>query len=285
MKKVWSLPMLVILSLTLTSCSSDSSATNNKTPLQLNAKSTKVNSDKDGHFLIKLTAPKNAKITAYYENDAGTSSGNYIDFERISGQNYEGTASLSAGQENVIVSITAKQPGKKKNTREILIDNASRSSSERASIKKVKAAESRADSGSWSREDASDSVAEATSESKESATYPDVNTALPNGILNYSTSTLIQTQFKLTGTVTDLGADGMKQYHILITGDGDSKPEYLLVIPGKKTGKVTLDDDITVWGGASGVSKLNQTQVNVGISPSYKNTKVALLMADKVEIN
>lgn len=123
------------------------------------------------------------------------------------------------------------------------------------------------------------------SSSSENNNYPDVNVTFPNGILNSSETELTETQFHLDGKVTDLGADGIGNYHILITAKNDSEPKYLLVVDHKKTGRVNLNDKISFDGSATGLGSINSSQIDAGLSEEYHNQKVALLDADKVKIN
>lgn len=133
--------------------------------------------------------------------------------------------------------------------------------------------------------DDSISSADKRNHDSKSSIYPDVNKAFPKGVFNYSESDLISKQFHIEGTVTDVAADNMKNYHILITSAHDSEPKYLLVINYKKTGRVDQNDRISFKGVATGFGSINSSQINEGISEKYYEQKIVLLQADKVTIN
>lgn len=82
--------------------------------------------------------------------------------------------------------------------------------------------------------------------------------------------------------VKDIGADKLKNYHLLLTPKKNSN-QYFLVVTDKLKKKIQLGDTISAQGMLNGSSHINQTQVNCGISENYLNNPVTLLSVDKIE--
>ncbi|WP_412989856.1 hypothetical protein ACLJJ6_02335 [Pediococcus siamensis] len=100
-------------------------------------------------------------------------------------------------------------------------------------------------------------------------------------LTDYSSNDLFGKQVRASGTIISLGADSLKQYHILLQIN-NSDAELLIVEDKKTTGKITEGDNITVYGVTNGKSKITNTQINTGISSMYLNDKIVLFMVDKV---
>lgn len=82
--------------------------------------------------------------------------------------------------------------------------------------------------------------------------------------------------------VKDIGADKLKNYHLLLTPKKNSN-QYFLVVTDKLKKKIQLGDTISAQGMLNGSSHINKTQVNCGISENYLNNPVTLLSVDKIE--
>lgn len=102
-----------------------------------------------------------------------------------------------------------------------------------------------------------------------------------NKLMSYSNNDLSGKPVKISGTITSLGADNMKQYHILLTGNS-SDQKYLIVVNSSKTGKLTEHSNATVYGTITGKSHVNDNQINSGISADYYKDPIILVDADKV---
>lgn len=112
--------------------------------------------------------------------------------------------------------------------------------------------------------------------------YPPISSVFSiDQLTSYSSDELFGKQVRVSGTILDLGADNFKEYHILLQIN-DSTSKLLIVVSNKKTKKLQLDDNLTLYGITTDTSRINQTQINVGISESYKNEKVVLFEPDKV---
>lgn len=82
--------------------------------------------------------------------------------------------------------------------------------------------------------------------------------------------------------VKDVGADSMKQYHVLLTPTKHSSQYFLLVTKFKK--KIRLHNKLTAQVALNGSSKINDAQINSGISESYLDKHVILTMPDKIAV-
>lgn len=82
--------------------------------------------------------------------------------------------------------------------------------------------------------------------------------------------------------VKSVGADPMKQYHVLLTPTKHSSQYFLLVTKSKK--KIRLHDKLTAQVALNGSSKINDAQINSGISESYSGKHVILTMPDKIAV-
>ncbi len=85
---------------------------------------------------------------------------------------------------------------------------------------------------------------------------------------------------RINGTVVDLGADNVGDYHGLLTSNGD---RFLIVDNHKKFGgKVALNDKLTIYGFLNGKGVSNSNQISSGISRAYEDDKTILILIDRV---
>lgn len=160
-------------------------------------------------------------------------------------------------------------------------ENASQTKKDASS--KAKASSEKAESESAASSSKAKTVAKKTSKAnKLNSEYPLISSKFDlSRLTSYSSDELFGNQVRATGKIISLGADGMKQYHILLQIDG-SDAELLIVESSKTTGKLKENDSLTVYGGTNGKSKITETQINTGISAQYLKDKVVLFMVDKV---
>ncbi|QCS78826.1 hypothetical protein FEM46_16240 (plasmid) [Lactiplantibacillus plantarum subsp. plantarum] len=85
--------------------------------------------------------------------------------------------------------------------------------------------------------------------------------------------------------VIDFGADKMKQYHVLIAPKNASKTYFLLVFGDNiYKGRITYSSKITVLGSLNGKSRVNDSQINSGISQRYLGKRDILVLIDRIQV-
>lgn len=120
---------------------------------------------------------------------------------------------------------------------------------------------------------------QARKRAKVNSEYPTVASVYGSQRLTAFSSTKLTHGIRLTSEIIDLGADSMKNYHVLLKANGTY---VLLVVDHTKSGKLSKGDTITVYGMFNGKSRINTSQIGSGISASYYSKPCVLLMADKV---
>lgn len=126
----------------------------------------------------------------------------------------------------------------------------------------------------------SSSISSSTSSSTE---YPNISSIFDlNTIESQNSSSLFKTVELKGFNIVDMGADSMKQYHLLISPNGHSDTYFLAVFDHKLSGKLDTYNTVTIDGTLNGKSKLDGTQVNTGISSDYLGKKVILINVDKI---
>lgn len=132
--------------------------------------------------------------------------------------------------------------------------------------------------------DSSSSSSSSVSSSPSSSTeYPNISSIFDlNTIESQNSSSLFKTVELKDFNIVDMGADSMKQYHLLISPNGHSDTYFLAVFDHKLSGKLDTYNTVTIDGTLNGKSKLDGTQVNTGISSDYLGKKVILINVDKV---
>ncbi|QBX93217.1 hypothetical protein [Lactiplantibacillus plantarum] len=129
----------------------------------------------------------------------------------------------------------------------------------------------------------SSSSSSISSSSSRLTKYPNVSSIFDlNSIESQNSSSLFKTVELKGFNIVDMGADSMKQYHLLISPNGHSDTYFLAVFDHKLSGKLDTYNTVTIDGTLNGKSKLDGTQVNTGISSDYLGKKVILINVDKV---
>jgi len=82
--------------------------------------------------------------------------------------------------------------------------------------------------------------------------------------------------------VKSLGADSFKKYHLLLTPNENSD-QYFLVITKSKD-RIIVGDKVTVKCELNGSSKVNDTQINLGIDNDYLGKNIILTTTDKISV-
>lgn len=113
--------------------------------------------------------------------------------------------------------------------------------------------------------------------------YPDIATKFDiNNMSQYSDSDLFAGVTLKNFYVKSLGADSMKQYHLLLTPEENSDQYFLVVTKSKK--RIAIGDTVTVECGLNGSSKVNNAQINSGIDNEYLGKDVILTTPDKISV-
>ncbi|UQS83515.1 hypothetical protein [Bombilactobacillus thymidiniphilus] len=115
--------------------------------------------------------------------------------------------------------------------------------------------------------------------------YPDITNSFDvNNMSQYSSEDLLGQAVTLTNFyVKDIGADKMKQYHLLLTPTQNSD-QYFLAVTDKLSQRVKLGDIVSIQGPLNGKSKVNDSQINSGISENYFNKPITLIEVDKIQL-
>ena len=113
--------------------------------------------------------------------------------------------------------------------------------------------------------------------------YPNIKSKLDvSNMKQYSDDDLFQSYTLNKFYVKDVGADNMDQYHVLLAPSKKSNQYFLLVTKSKK--KIRQHDRVTAQVSLNGSSKINESQINSGISESYSGKHVILTSPDKIAI-
>jgi len=276
-----------LLILTLTGCTSNSAKKESfsshleSTRLNLDTNTSNSTNSKGVAFVSGRTNP-NAKVSYDYKFGNSTKRGKLTATKQGT---FKFQVKLSSTQKEEPVNVYAKLANHKQGYDAIMIENngAAYEKKQEESSKEVSIQESK-EIASDSAKESSKAVAKnatATS-SSHSSKYPNIDSVFnTDKMMSYSDNDLFGKAVKLSGTITSLGADGTKQYHILLTGNSSSQ-KYLIVVSSSKTGKLTEHSNATVYGTITGKSHVNDNQINSGISENYYKDPIILVDADKV---
>lgn len=238
-----------------------------------NVKDKTAKTNKDGDFVLKGTTKPGSKITSLNSKPVVAKT-----------KHFSIKVSLPSSKKWDTIEIDAYHKGYKMNYDVFNLDNHSTAYKNRIASKKAKAkTESIADEKKAKREEAQAQAktarARAAKQAKINRDYPTVASVYgAQQLTSFSTNKLTH-GVRLTSSIVDLGADGMSNYHVLLKANGT----YVLMVEDRsKTGKLAQGDTLTVYGMFNGKGRINENQINSGISSSYYTEPCVLLMADKV---
>lgn len=252
-----------------------------------------ANTNKNGSFdLTGETSPK-AKLTGYIKNGHSKMP---LKLTKESDGSFTKTIKMNKSTGQYTIVVTAKAPNSKKTTKNFYLLNNSaafqKASKKRQAVQdkkdkiaaakeKALKAKQKAKKAAQEREGARlAAAAQARKQAKINNEYPTIQTAFgQENIMSQPTSKLF-TGVRISGSVTDLGADSLGNYHVLLITGGN---KFLIVENHKKFGgKVVLDDKLTIYGSLNGKGSVNSNQINSGISRAYSGDKVILVLPDKI---
>lgn len=259
--------MIFISLISVIGCSQDNN-------ISLSGDKKTFSAKKDGMVHIKGTGPANAKIVFHNDNDGSDHSKDETDKINSSGKfdlsiynNYD----PNDDTEGKIYSI--KNHHKSKSIEVTLAADKSITDSD----------DDTNDSDEQSSNSKDPDSSDSTSTIAATSEYPDISTLFDTSNMSqYSEDNLHKGVTIKNFYVKDIGADKLKSYHLLLTPKENSD-QYFLIVTDKLKEKVKLSDTISAKGTLNGSSKIDQTQINTGISENYLGKPITLLEVDKIE--
>jgi len=113
--------------------------------------------------------------------------------------------------------------------------------------------------------------------------YPDITKKLDvTSMQQYSSNSLFMNATLNKFYIKDLALDQQGQYHLLLAPIKTSD-QYFLVVT-KSSQLIRVNHRITVQGFLSGKSKIDATQIDVGLNKKYLNKSVVSIAADNIAI-
>ncbi|MCL0330670.1 hypothetical protein [Apilactobacillus xinyiensis] len=111
--------------------------------------------------------------------------------------------------------------------------------------------------------------------------YPEFSSQYPDDLGEYTSEQLTNKQVRFTGKIYGLSADSMGDYMVMLKNDAGQL--MYISYDHKDSGKVVLNQKLTVYGATNGLSHVrNQDVDNLGVPSGDLGKPMLLMSADKV---